>query len=248
MEIKMCPSKHYYDAEKFSVCPYCADKGTEKTEGRNIYEGLRPNASRKLEISRLGKRVEYKDSVKEDAETEAIWAPTPLAVVGTMDIRKCPNGHYYDMEKDKSCPVCTEGRQNVISVSGRDGLNKDEDKTQGIWSVQAVRPVAGWLVCTEGSVRGISFQLYAGRNYIGRAPSMDVCLEKDKSVSRERHAVVIYEPFKREFYVSPGDSHELFYLNGSVVLEHMELADRDELKIGETILRFVAFCDKEFGW
>ena len=63
-------------------------------------------------------------------------------------------------------------------------------------------PVVGWLVCTEGPHFGEDFRLKSGKNFIGRASNMDASLTKDKSVSREKHAIVLYDPKLRHFLYS----------------------------------------------
>ena len=74
-------------------------------------------------------------------------------------------------------------------------------------------------------------------------------LPGDLSISRIKHAVIIYEPRQRQFFAQPGDaSHELFYLNNQVVLSNMILKDRDVLTLGQTSLVFVPFCDERHGW
>lgn len=109
-------------------------------------------------------------------------------------------------------------------------------------------PVVGWLVCTKGRYFGQSFTLKSGRNFIGRSYSMDVSLDGEPSVSRDRHAVVIYEPKERMFLAQPGDSHELFYVNDKVVLDNVVLKARDVLAVGKIDLMLIPCCTKEFAW
>jgi len=108
-------------------------------------------------------------------------------------------------------------------------------------------PVVGWLVCVEGDNSGECWQIKTGRNFIGRAINQDITLS-DKSVSREKHAIVLYEPKRREFIVQPGDSRSLFYLNGEVVLNSNKISAYDELLIGDTKLLFIPLCGEKFGW
>ena len=68
------------------------------------------------------------------------------------------------------------------------------------------------------------------------------------SVSRRRHAVIIYEPRGKVFIAQPGDSRELFYLNDEVVLSNVQLKPYDVLSIGETKLLFLPLCGREFSW
>jgi hypothetical protein len=77
---------------------------------------------------------------------------------------------------------------------------------------------------------------------------MDVWLRNDPSVSRNRHAIIVYEPRERIFFAQPGESHELFYVNDSVVLSTTQLKDRDRISVGESTLIFVPFCNADFTW
>lgn len=125
---------------------------------------------------------------------------------------------------------------------------EDDAKTVRYYETETgIEPVVGWLVCIEGEEAGISFNLKGGRNFIGRSVQMDIVI-KDSSVSREKHAVILYEPKKREFLAQPGESRELFYLNDEVVLGFEKLKAYDVLQLGSTKLMFMPFCSEAFGW
>jgi len=109
-------------------------------------------------------------------------------------------------------------------------------------------PVVGWLVCTKGPARGRDFRLHSEKNFIGRAPTMDVCIANDESVSREKHAIVSFSPKGDVFKVLPGESRGLVYLNGEEVDAPKLLTKGDKLELGETELLFVPLCGKEFKW
>lgn len=76
---------------------------------------------------------------------------------------------------------------------------------------------------------------------------MDIVIS-DSSVSREKHAVILYEPKKREFLAQPGESRELFYLNNEVVLNFEKLKAYDVIQVGNTKLMFMPFCSETFCW
>ena len=126
----------------------------------------------------------------------------------------------------------------------------DVQKTVGIFNVEKGerQPVAGWLVCVEGPHFGQDFRIEMGRNFVGRAQTMDIVLDKDQSISREKHAIIVYEPKGNMFIIQSGDSKELFYLNDRVVLSPTEMKPYDNLKIGSSILLFVPFCSDSFNW
>lgn len=125
----------------------------------------------------------------------------------------------------------------------------DDAKTVSYYSTSiGAEPVVGWLVCIEGDHYGESFQLKSGRNFVGRNSNMDVVLAGDMSVSRERHAVIIYEPKAKCFIAQAGDARELFYLNDGVVLNNEMMKNYDVLTIGNEKLLFVALCGPQFCW
>jgi hypothetical protein len=142
--------------------------------------------------------------------------------------------------------------QDAVAAASTGALNApaaDDQKTVGYFSSAiGTEPVVGWLVCAAGPHFGEDFKLKSGRNFIGRAPGMDVAIAKDGTVSRERHAVVIYEPRGNMFIVQPGDSKELSYLNDEVVLAPKELKMHDRLTLGKTELMFIPCCTDQFNW
>jgi len=126
---------------------------------------------------------------------------------------------------------------------------EDSEKTVGFYSSAIGKePVVGWLVCVEGAHFGEDFRLKSGRNFIGRSADMDIAITKDGTVSRERHTAVVYEPKGNLFIVQPGDSKELSYLNGEVVLSPAQLKIHDRLSVGQTELMFIPCCTASFKW
>lgn len=210
-----------------------------------------------------------------------------------MNLKRCENGHFYDMDKFQECPHCTAlgGDTNAtIPLGGREeektmpldvrltppqpgvmpvqpaedislrnavrkaadsrSVEQDEDgKTISLYQHKiGIEPVVGWLVCIEGKTFGESYKLKTGRNFIGRSNNMDVVLTGDNSVSREKHAIILYEPRKREFIAQAGESRELFYLNDEVVLNPIRLKQHDIVTIGNTSLMFFPCCGENFSW
>jgi len=109
-------------------------------------------------------------------------------------------------------------------------------------------PTVGWLVCLKGKFYGQDFRLKSGRNFIGRGANMDVCLAGENTVSRDRHATIIHEPRQNIFMAQPGESRELFYVNGEVVLSSVQLKKNDVLQMGDVQLMLIPCCDSAFNW
>ena len=133
-------------------------------------------------------------------------------------------------------------------MSGWEETEEDENCTVGYYAqVIGVEPVVGWMVCIKGAYRGESFKLKSGRNFIGRAANMDIVLGADQSVSRLRHAAVVYDPKSRAFIVAAGDARELCYLNGEVVVTSQKLKAYDVLTLGNTELMLIPLCGEKFS-
>lgn len=193
-----------------------------------------------------------------------------------MNLTRCENGHFYDAERFDSCPHCNQASVSTVlqdeegnkeytlplndSADGN-GLNElqkqitdvkeNEDGSQatiGYFGAVATEPVVGWLVAIEGSNFGEDFRLKTGRNFIGRSTEMDIALTGDASISRDKHAIILYEPKSNTFLVQPGDAKELFYLNDKVVLSATEINAYDVLSLGSTKLLFIPCCSDKFNW
>lgn len=191
-----------------------------------------------------------------------------------MKLVQCENGHYFDADQYDQCPQCNpELNKNIIDETVPLGANHDEtvtlskssslgeiidnvsvtvnnyDETVPFYANNTdTRLVVGWLVCIKGPNKGMSFNLYHGKNYIGRAHESDVVLDKDKSVSRLKHAIIVYDPMAKVFIAVPGESRELYYLNKNIVLSNELLKAYDKINIGASELLFVPLCNDKFDW
>ena len=127
--------------------------------------------------------------------------------------------------------------------------NSSSEKTFRILQNESGKdPTVGWLVVLNGEHYGEDFRLRSDKNYIGRNEDMDIALTNEKSVSRNKHVIVSFEPRKQVFFVQPGESRKLFYLNEEVVLAPVFLKRNDVLTIGEVDLMFIPLCDEKFTW
>lgn len=115
-------------------------------------------------------------------------------------------------------------------------------------SVPIIKSVCGWLVVVSGAQRGMSFNIYTGQNSIGRGRNNDIVLMRDDKVSEDKHAWLTYEPKKRRFFIRPGESSGLTYINDDTVMEPIELKAGDVIEVGDTLLRFVPLCGEDFSW
>ena len=129
------------------------------------------------------------------------------------------------------------------------GNTEDGDKTIsfGFFGMMELPPVTGWLVCMTGSEQGKDYRLHTGKNFVGRSTAMDVVLIDDKTISREKHCSVVYDPKGNVFYVS-SENGNLTYVNNVMIESPVKLMSGDQITIGETKLIFISFCEEGRTW
>ena len=174
----------------------------------------------------------------EDVATERFAEPA----VGNLEV-KSPAAQRETIDLET---LVNAGKDNSSNATADED---DQNTTVSYYkSVIGAEPIVGWLVCVEGNHFGEDFRLRAGKNFIGRSSKMDVCLSGDPSVSREKHAIVLYDPNHNIVLAQSGDSKELSYHNDNLVLSPVELHPYDLLKVGATKLMFIPFCSDKFSW
>lgn len=187
-----------------------------------------------------------------------------------MEMKQCPNGHFYDQSRTPECPYCNSESANINvtrpidigvttpiiqpTVTDRTRYDahthpQDDERTVAVIHKKiGIDPVVGWLVCVNGSEKGRDYRVHADNNYIGRAEKMDICIRGDDTVSRENHAVISYDMQGRMFYFSPGEGRSIVRVNGNPIFSTVQLAPFDRIQIGNTTLMFAPFCGGGFNW
>lgn len=107
----------------------------------------------------------------------------------------------------------------------------------------------GWLVVSDGPGRGAYFTLFSGVSQIGRGEDQAVRLDfGDNSISRSNHALLAFDDEQGKFFLGSGGKVNIVRLNDKPLLSTEELSNEDEIRIGETRLRFIALCGEGFAW
>lgn len=306
MAIIICPNRHYYDNSKYKTCPVCSSMNAGMDlDGSNPTEAYRTGDEKTLDFpggfedpglqkdrtarpKRMDERLDddlatesfYSfphDRVdqwrEDDSVTEPLYNPGQRGNPRRFDEKPTEPGHSPREHADEwqgddnptepliypKHPADKREEDDNVTIPFYGGRYDDrstvaphpgrpDDRPTRPLSHQQTRPVVGWLVCIEGSFKGRSFNLYPGKNFIGRTEENDISIAGDQSVSRKRHAIVVFEPRSRMFYASTGESSSLFYVNGENVRREVNLKDRDMIEIGRNKFIFVAFCTESFCW
>ena len=112
----------------------------------------------------------------------------------------------------------------------------------------STEPVVGWLVAVKGEHMGECFNIYSGKSSMGRSQNNRIVFSKDGQISREKHAFIMFEPKKREFFIQSGDSSGLTYLNDENVIGSKKINAFDIIELGGSQFVFVPLCCEKFAW
>ena len=259
MNLCRCENGHFYDKEKYASCPHCS--GGSAADDRLT-------AAFTEDVTSAASQPDRPKNDQGFAQQPQNNGPQydPLDLPPSDKFADEPTEALYTAPADSpTVPL------NVFTQTVPGGLDDgDDDHTIGIYddffgtpsapsseaAGQSRAPVAnkvstpcvGWLVALGGEHIGTDFRLKAGKNFIGRGSQMDVALTEDKSVSRDRHAIVVYEPKAHLYLVQPGESSSLVYRNDEVVLTPVKLEAYDVITVGDVNLLFMPLCGERFNW
>ncbi|TVX95087.1 FHA domain-containing protein [Cohnella terricola] len=168
-----------------------------------------------------------------------------------MSLTRCPNGHMFSTRKHGNvCPYCTMSVDPASKTDKRQApIPTEEEKTMPyMGETRGIDPVSGWLVCVEGPQLGQDYRIMSEKNFIGRAEEMHIRIIGDNTISRRNHAVIVYDPKKRNFYLLPGDASGLAYHNNEAVYAPVELTAYDVIQLGSSKFVFIPLCGPHFEW
>lgn len=272
MNLCRCENGHFYDKEKYPTCPHCKggsasdEKRTVSWWDKNGSDGATvpvDNIPDKPSISVQQKENPFeKEGVGSQPAVQQIPFNTPPAVRGFSANDITIGGDNGDTPTVPWDPNQSGDDDDDHTVGFFDDVFTDTTKeaTKGPVipgmpaqaSVQHVNkvstPCVGWLVALGGEHIGTDFRLKVGKNFIGRSPKMDIALTEDKSVSRERHAIVVYDPKSNMYLIQPGDSSSLAYHNNNLLLTPEKLEAYDMITVGDVNLLFMPLCSAKFSW
>lgn len=265
MNLCRCENGHFYDKEKYATCPHCAGGSAEDnsltaaftedvtsaiTQGSPMRGGVQKGETEEFDPSdALPVSDRFADEPTEAIYGQKFQVDTPtMPLHFSQTLREEPDdddhtiGIYDDFFASPSPQGDYMGHRNQGFASPVTPAHKVSK------SNKVSTPCVGWLVALSGAYIGTDFRLKTGKNFIGRGAQMDVALTEDKSVSRDRHAIVVYEPKAHLYLVQPGESSSLVYRNDEVVLTPVKLQAYDIITVGDVNLLFIPLCGKEFNW
>ena len=221
--LRQCPNGHWYDASAYRTCPQCG----ASAEAMEDYGPTEP-------VSASGRGdIGVTQPVRQTFSSAAMEDYDPTEPVGVSGF-----------SADSPRPSAVEGRSGG-SVPVEEYGATVPAQSHGS---QPFSPVTGWLVCVEGPDRGRDYRVRAGYNRIGRSDHMDICITGDPQISRDRQAMIAYDPEEKQFFFGPDEGRSLVRLNGKLVMSPSALSAYDVITIGSTKLIFIPLCGERFSW
>lgn len=111
------------------------------------------------------------------------------------------------------------------------------DPNGGAGKVTEGRKLVGFLVCYNRYPNGKAFNLYEGRNYIGRDASCDICIPDDNQLSG-RHMSIMYRNVDNKFKFRDEQSSNGTFINKELK-DDGELENYDIIRLGSTLFIFM---------
>lgn len=265
MKLTKCPNKHFYDADKYPECPHCNEAPPARAP---VGPSQRSVSRQDAEAKQSTGGNSRKQQTGGGDRTGSIW--TQAQPAGQPSALPADAPQYFEPASQTAAqhpvvpdlpeaqpsaepppaPPPVPLQEAVAAVVSHQATGSTEDvKTMAFYDLGGGQePVVGWLVCIKGAYFGQSFNLKTGRNNVGRAGNMDIVLAQEPTVSRNRHAVITYEPSERKFFIQPGESSGLTYRNKAVVMQFEPLQAYDRVRLGNAEFIFVPCCGEQFSW
>lgn len=271
MKLARCTKNHYYDSDKYSSCPHCAasvavneipspDSLGSNPMNINGQNSSSPRLSEYFSMSTnkfhdedpqnntqplVNKQYDLQPSPEPVSQPRSEPDPQP-----NPEPVPRPNPEPVPQPRPKSAPQPQTQLTQQISEAGYTG-SMDDIHTMVKFTDIPDEPIVGWFAAIKGIEKGASFEVRYGRTTIGRSGIdylVDVDLHMDASISRGAQAIVVYDPRNKKFIIQSTNGKTFVYVNGEMLMSHMDLKLYDIVSIGESDLIFVPLCSERFSW
>lgn len=215
MSKKCCPNGHWYDPSIYGdQCPMCPTDGSaaggvnSSTDFQNSVGLANPNSDGHTIISGPGRNVGGFNAANGGPD---VSGPTKLRPQDSIPDEVAGNGGH-----------------TVIRRPG--GANAATNR-QG-------RKLVGFLVTYNHDPMGKAYNLYEGRNFIGRDSNCDISISDDTQMSG-RHMSILYRSVDDKFKFRDEQSSNGTFVNKEL-LDDGELQNYDIIRVGSTLFIFIA--------
>ncbi len=210
MPKKVCPNGHIYDSAIYGEeCPLCPKGAASMNQGNHAMNFNQSSQSAGTQV-------------------------TPPKGGGTSPGGNNPN------HEDAAGATVMRNRPNV-GPSGPSqpvvGGGTVIRQPQGVAAGKG-RKLVGFLVTYNRTPQGKAYEIYEGKNYIGRDRSSDIAIPDDNQMS-SRHMSILYRNVDNKFKYRDEQSSNGTFVNKELSDEG-ELQNFDIIRLGNTVFIFIA--------
>ena len=221
MPKKVCPNGHIYDSSIYGdECPLCP-KG-----GNNM--GFNPQSN--LDMSTMARGPQESPAFQAEQGTHI---STPNAQAFGNGGNGAMFGGQDASGETKVRPQQPNVQQPQAPIGGGTVIRQPKGAAAG-----KGRKLVGFLVTYNGDPLGKAFNLYEGKNFIGRDQSCDISLPWDHQISG-RHMSILYRNVDNKFKYRDEQSSNGTFVNKELSDEG-ELQNYDIIRLGNTVFIFIA--------
>ncbi len=187
----------------------------------------------------------YHDPAEAPASESHSTAPNPTRILGERPAVTEP-------DSPESVTRLVDEQQTALEADVTRLISDEQDPAEPATRSTtrlSSPPVVGWLVVVEGPGRGTSVPFGAGMNSIGRRSDNGVVLDfGDEDITESAHAFIVYDEENKAFHVTHAGQQSVVRLDDQPLLEAKPIDDGALLRLGQTTVRFCAFCGPDFDW
>lgn len=210
MAIKKCPNGHQYNTNIYGDnCPICSNEGNAQSGPASVGPETRIGGG----------------PSPSSLSNQASNLHTHIATAAASSAQSQGAGETKIRPQDAEPHA---GGHTVIRHAQRPGM----------LGKNPTRKLVGFLITYNREPNGRAFNIYEGRNYIGRDPQCDICVSDDSQMSG-KHLSILYRNVDGKFKFRDEQSSNGTFVNKEL-LDDGELQNHDIIRAGETLFIFVA--------
>lgn len=219
MAKKTCPNGHVYDPGIYGdQCPLCP-------AGVSAPMGAGPE-------THLGTAPSFGGANASGMHTHIAGGPQPMQVQGY------PQGQQMGVPNVDHTGSTRLRPQEMPAQNGVGGHTVIRRPQAPGNAKNASRKLVGFLVSYNRDPNGRSYNIYEGRNFVGRDSSCDICVSDDDQMSG-RHLSILYRNVDNKFKFRDEQSSNGTFVNKEL-LDDGELQNYDIIRAGSTLFIFIA--------
>lgn len=228
MPKKTCPNGHVYDTSIYGdQCPMCPSQGIG---------GNAPFGETQVDPSIMG-AMSPGHMIPNDGHTHIGGTPmgggfVPGSSSGVFGMPSDNSGETRVRPKDAIPGVSDAQETGAHTVIRRPGGAAAQ--SQGGDN----RRLVGFLVTYNRNPMGKAYNIYEGRNYIGRDPKCNICVPDDNQMSGT-HMSILFRNVDSKFKFRDEQSSNGTFINKEL-LDEGELKNYDIIRVGSTLFIFMA--------